>query len=80
MLVIYFILNIAVDIDKEFIMIQKFVGNQVRSKKYLAKCNEIFPAVETKFRNENQLSSNEDTELEEESELRIQPLHRSTRN
>ena len=56
------------------------VGKQLRSKKYLVKCDEIFPAVETKFRTENQLSSDEDTELEEESEPKIQPLRQSTRN
>ena len=37
---------LVVDIDKEFVTIQKFVGNQLRSKKYLVKCDEIFPAVE----------------------------------
>ena len=36
-------------------MIQKFVGNQLCSKKCLVKCDEIFPTVETKF---NQLKIN----------------------
>ena len=67
-------------IDKEFITIQKFVGSKLRSKKYLVKCDEIFPAVETKFRKEKQLSSDEDTELEEEFEPKIQPLRRSMKN
>ena len=34
---------LVVDIDKEFTTIQK----------YLVKCDEIFPTVETKFREEN---------------------------
>ena len=68
--------DLVVDIDKEFITIQKFVGSQLRSKKYSVKCDEILPSVETKFRKENQLSSDKDTELEEESESKIQPLRR----
>ena len=40
---------LVVDINKEFIMIQKFVGSQLLLKKYLVKCDEVFPAVEIKF-------------------------------
>ena len=72
--------SLVVDIDKEFATIQEFVGNQLRSKRYLVKCDEIFPAVETKFRTQNQLSRDEDTELQEESEPKIQLLRRSRRN
>ena len=72
--------NFYLVIDKEFVTIQKFVGNQLHSNKYLVKCDEIFPAVTPKFRTENQLSSDEDTKLEKEPEPKIQPLRRSTRN
>ena len=44
---------LVADIDKEFVTIQKFVGNQLRSKKYLVKCDEIFLEVTAKFRTEN---------------------------
>ena len=71
---------LVVDVDKEFTTIQKFGGNHLRSKKYLVKCDEIFPAVETKFREENQLSSDEGTDLEEESEQKICSLWRTTTN
>ena len=40
---------LVVDINKEFIMIQKFVGSQLLLKKYLVKFDEVFPAVEIKF-------------------------------
>ena len=72
--------SLVVDIDEKFVTIQKCVGNQLRSKKYLVKCDEIFPAVETKFRTQNELSPDEDTKLEEESEPKIQLLRRSRRN
>ena len=62
--------NLVVDIEKEFTTIQK----------QLVKCDEIFPAVETKFREENQLSSDEGTDLEEESEQKICSLWRTTTN
>ena len=45
--------SLVVDIDEEFVTIQKFVGNQLRSKKYLVKCDEIFLEVTAKFRTEN---------------------------
>ena len=34
--------------------------------KEIIKCREVFPAVEIKFRKENQVLSDEDTELEKE--------------
>ena len=70
---------LVTDINKEFIAIQKFVGNQLRSKRYLVKSDEIFPAAKIMFRKESQLLS-EDSNFEEQFEPEVQPLRRSTRN